>query len=622
MYDEDYDNEEEEQSNNGNNGNGFNFKEFYEENKKLILIVGGFLIILLILTIISKAGGGGTGGDSGKFALNVSSTEESIRKNGNTNIIAKVTGTTNPKYEWTSSDTNVATVDQNGTVSAVDLGSCVITVTVTNDKGETKTANVNVTVYNGTEGVALTAIKFGGEGLVITKGNTFPLKVTTEPSDAYISDMQYNSDNESVCSVNANGIVTANQEGLCTVTVKANQTASDDIKVYVKNENVTSHYIVVPTDITFEKTEITLKVEESQTINVSTTPANADSSILTFTAGDSSIIKIEGNVVTGLAEGTTNVTVKAGNITKTINVTVTKKTVDLTGISVGSENLSISVNGTEQIIVDTIPAGATGVTFSYTTSDSSVATVSSTGLITGVKAGTATITITANNGGNDVTKTINVTVNGSSGSQDPPSGGGSCSSVGSIRVTSDNNAVNKTKADVERSSELKNAPSKITMELGNCTDTVKYCLYKDGESPCTPNITYTAPFTINQNGITIIRYIVYYNGSARQGDPTERFVRLQNGTGSSTTQTSSCWKCGNSFIWDSSKPLSTCVATINSPALSQSNCTSLNSGKLCFKKETGTDAGKWFWGASYATMSGYKYFSNYDTQSSCESRNS
>lgn len=197
MYDEDYDTEEEQSSGNENNG-GFNFKEFYEENKKLILIVGGFLILLLILTIASKIGGGGTGGGNNKFTLTVSSTEESLRKNSSVGIIPTTKGSTNVQYKWESSDPNVATVDDKGVVSAVDLGNCVITVTATNEKGETQTANIAITVFSGTEGQTLTSINFGGDGLVMTKGATHNLTTNTVPKDAYVTSFEYASDNTTV----------------------------------------------------------------------------------------------------------------------------------------------------------------------------------------------------------------------------------------------------------------------------------------------------------------------------------------------------------------------------------------------------------------------------------------
>lgn len=629
MYDEDYDNEEEQSSGNENNG-GFNFKEFYEGNKKLILIVGGFLILLLILTIASKTGGGGTGGGNNKFTLTVSSTEESLRKNSSVGIIPTTKGSTNVQYKWESSDPNVATVDDKGVVSAVDLGNCVITVTATNEKGETQTANIAITVFSGTEGQTLTSVNFGGDGLVMTRGTTHNLTTNTVPKDAYVTSFEYASDNTTVCEVSDAGVISANAEGMCLVTVTANELITGSLKVFVKNETVSTHIITVPTDINFDKTEITLKVDEDQTINVSTVPANADSSVLTFGVDNSSIAKIEGNKITGLAEGTTNVTVSVGSLSKQIKVTVTSKKVELTGISVGNESVSLSVNGTEQIVVTTIPSEATEVQFSYTSSDSSVATVSSTGLITGVKAGTATITITANNGGNDVTKTVNVTVNGSSGSQDPPSGGGSCSSVGTIRVTSDNNAVNKTYTDVMRTSELKNAPSKITIELGNCTDTVKYCTYKYGTTACTPNTTYSAPFTISATGVTVIRYTVYYNGTARSGDPSERFVRLQNGTtGGTTTGDSKCWaylETGTGkrkAAWSVSKPHSTAVEMKAIGTDKESKCTSIKNGKLCVIKRTGADAGKYYWDTDLSKLldANYEYLASQPTETSCLSHN-
>lgn len=81
--------------------------------------------------------------------------------------------------------------------------------------------------------------------------------------------------------------------------------------------------------------------------------------------------------------------------------------VEVTGINVAKNSFSLAYGETVQIVATTVPENADNQTFTYTSSNESVATVSATGLITITGVGTATITV--HNG--NVTQTITVTGN-------------------------------------------------------------------------------------------------------------------------------------------------------------------------------------------------------------------
>ncbi|MCJ0932922.1 phage major tail protein, TP901-1 family [Virgibacillus halodenitrificans] len=74
----------------------------------------------------------------------------------------------------------------------------------------------------------------------------------------------------------------------------------------------------------------------------------------------------------------------------------------VTSISVTPTTANISTGGTEQLTTTILPEGVSDKSVSYSSSDTSIATVSSSGLVTGEAAGTATITVTSNQ---DKTKT-------------------------------------------------------------------------------------------------------------------------------------------------------------------------------------------------------------------------
>lgn len=82
-------------------------------------------------------------------------------------------------------------------------------------------------------------------------------------------------------------------------------------------------------------------------------------------------------------------------------------TVEVTGVTVNPTTATINVNGTKALTASVLPSNATNKAVTWTSSDTTVATVSSTGVVTGKKAGTATITVKTNNG---KTATSKVTV--------------------------------------------------------------------------------------------------------------------------------------------------------------------------------------------------------------------
>jgi hypothetical protein len=83
--------------------------------------------------------------------------------------------------------------------------------------------------------------------------------------------------------------------------------------------------------------------------------------------------------------------------------------VAVTGVSVSPTSVSVAVNGTQQLTATVSPANATNQAVSWSSGNPAVATVSSTGLVTGVAAGTATITVTTQDGARTATSTITVT---------------------------------------------------------------------------------------------------------------------------------------------------------------------------------------------------------------------
>ena len=92
-----------------------------------------------------------------------------------------------------------------------------------------------------------------------------------------------------------------------------------------------------------------------------------------------------------------------------IEVTYTAETVHPTGVSVSPSTASVEAGSTVQLTETVTPSNATDKSVSWSSSNTAVATVDSNGLVTGISAGSATITATTNDGGLTATCAVTVT---------------------------------------------------------------------------------------------------------------------------------------------------------------------------------------------------------------------
>ena len=164
------------------------------------------------------------------------------------------------------------------------------------------------------------------------------------------------------------------------------------------------------TDMSFSSKNISVKIGANVKLIPIIKPAKFASTKLSWSSSDSSIATVDENgVVKGLKEGTVTITVTSPNgISTTCTVQVTKDKVNVNKIIVDPTELSLKIGESYQIVTKIEPEDATerGVTFK--SSDPSVATVDSNGVIKGIKAGTVTITVVSKDG--KVQSTCKVTV--------------------------------------------------------------------------------------------------------------------------------------------------------------------------------------------------------------------
>ena len=167
----------------------------------------------------------------------------------------------------------------------------------------------------------VTGVKLNKNTTTIKVGGTETLTATVEPANATNKAVTWSSDNISVATVDANGLVTAVAEGSATITV----TTEDGSKTASCTVTVTTATVPV-TGVTLDPTSLTLDVNQTAPLTATITPSDATNQNVTWTSDNPSVATVSGGVVTAVAPGEATITATTadGGFAATCTVTVNK----------------------------------------------------------------------------------------------------------------------------------------------------------------------------------------------------------------------------------------------------------------------------------------------------------
>ena len=328
----------------------------------------------------------------GVSSVTVTPSRIEIIEGGSTALSARVSpeAASDRAVAWSSSDRSVATVDKAGTVHGLRPGTATVTATA---EGKSGTCAVTVKA----KAVNVTEVTLDRAELTLTEGETETLTATVKPDNADNRKVAWSSDKTDVATVDGDGRVTAVKAGVATVTVTTEdggKTASCKVTVKAKAVNVT--------EVTLDRTELTLTEGETGTLTATVKPDNADNRKVTWISDKTDVATVDGaGKVTAVKAGESVVTVTTedGGKTATCKVTVKAKAVPVTGVEVNPWVVTLSVRGTSKLSYTIRPADATNQNVKWESESPSVATVDSEGNVQGVAAGTAKICVTTEDGG-------------------------------------------------------------------------------------------------------------------------------------------------------------------------------------------------------------------------------
>ena len=311
--------------------------------------------------------------------------------------------TDSKSVSWSSSNSEVATVDANGTVTAKRAGTAVITATSTNGKS----AGCTVTVSK--KEIPITEISLDKSSATLTEGETTTLTATVLPENTtYGKSVKWSSSNVAVATVDIMGKVTAKSAGTAIITAisENGKTASCTITVNKKDTNITI------TEVRLNKSTETLTEGDKTTLTATVLPENTtDSKNVSWSSSNSEVATVDANgTVTAKRAGTAIITATSTNgKTAGCTVTVSKKEIPITEISLDKSSATLTEGETTTLTATVLPENTTyGKSVKWSSSNVAVATVDLMGKVTAKRAGTAIITATSENG---KTASCTVTVN-------------------------------------------------------------------------------------------------------------------------------------------------------------------------------------------------------------------
>ena len=288
---------------------------------------------------------------------------------------------------WTSSNPSVATVDQDGRVTALHEGTAAITA-----KAGDKTATCTITVK-----IPVQSVTLDKTTLELDEGETVTLHATVLPENAADKTVTWTSSNPSVVTVDQSGKVTALYGGTAIISAKAgDRTATCTVTVRTPVESVI-----------LDRNSLELKEGETTMLHAYVLPWNATDKTVTWTSSDPSVATVDQDgKVTALTEGTATVTAQAADKTASCAVTVKKSVVPVESVTLNTNILELKEGDTATLHATVSPWNATDQTVTWTSSNPSVASVDQNGKVTALQEGTAVITAKAG----DKTATCSVTV--------------------------------------------------------------------------------------------------------------------------------------------------------------------------------------------------------------------
>jgi len=324
---------------------------------------------------------------SATVGVGANTTLQATVKDQNGNVMSGQTVT------WSTSDAAIATVNSNGVVTGVGAGSATITATC---GGKSGTSAITVTAAPPPPPV-VTTVTISPSSASVVAGGTTTLQATVKDQNGNVMTGQtitWSTSNASVATVNSSGVVNAIAAGAATITATcAGKSGTAAITVTAAPPVVTT--------VTVAPSSASIVAGNNTTLQATVKDANGNvmtGQTITWSTSNTSVATVNSSgVVTGIAAGAATITATCAGKSGTAAITVTAAPPVVTTVTVAPPTASINVGATVTLTATVKDAQGnvmTGQTITWSSSNTAIATVSSGGVVTGVAAGSATVTAT------------------------------------------------------------------------------------------------------------------------------------------------------------------------------------------------------------------------------------
>jgi uncharacterized protein YjdB len=289
--------------------------------------------------------------------------------------------------------------------------------------------------------IPVTGITVSPSSTSLSPGGTQQLTATIIPANASYPAVTWSSDNSSVATVNSSGLVTAIASGTVVITAATTNglTATSGITVAA----------VPVTGVSVNPSSANLAAGESVTLSAVIVPANASNKNVSWSSSNPAVANVDASgVVTGISEGVADITATTTDGGLTASCEVTVYNVAVSGVTVSPATATLSLGSTTTLSATVLPANATNKTVTWSSSSTGVATVSTSGVVTGMAAGTAVITATTADGGFTANCTVTISA--------------SCTATGYITFERWNNITGTAVSNLTSNANYPNSPSSTT----------------------------------------------------------------------------------------------------------------------------------------------------------------
>ena len=312
---------------------------------------------------------------------------------------------TTKDVQWSSSNKDVCLVTDDGVLIGLKQGRANITAILKDDYGM-HTAVATVVVPESLL-VNVSDVKLNKTQMVLTKGTREQLEATVYPTDATNQSVVWSSNNKSVATVNASGKVTGLKAGTATITV----TTVNGGEQATCNVTVVEDATVPVTGISLNKTKLLLEKGQYDILTATIAPSNSTNKSVTWISSNENVAMVSNSgKVTAIDKGTATITATTvdGKKVASCDVTVTLPNIAVTGVRLNKTGETLKEDEELLLIADVMPYNATNNKVTWSSNDSTVATVDQNGNVKAVGPGKAVITVTTEDG--SFTKTCVITV--------------------------------------------------------------------------------------------------------------------------------------------------------------------------------------------------------------------